>query len=299
MEEAIASVFSQTYRNIEVILADDGSTDGSAAVIKQLQQKYPALITIVSAENKGNCQAFNEAYRQSHGDFIIDLAADDVLMPYRIEKQINFFKGLDESHGVVFTDALYIDKKGKFLRNHFEYLFNRGLIRSVPQGDVYKDVLSYFFIASPTMMVKRVVFEKLDGYDETLAYEDFDFWVRSARYFKYGFLNEKLTKIRKTGRSMSSALYRRGDKQLYSTYLVCRKAMTLNKTYEDKRALIKRIRYELRHAVLSDNYQEAQLFYNLLKELDGARTVDIVLGYLNKLNFPMSWFRNLVRAVRS
>ena len=111
VKEAIQSVLDQTYKNIQVIVVDDGSTDGSAAAIKEIVSSHPKVLFIELKENIGNCKAFNIGWRQSKGDFIVDLAADDVLHPERIEKQIDFFNQLDSSYGVVFTDAIYIDQK--------------------------------------------------------------------------------------------------------------------------------------------------------------------------------------------
>ncbi|MDP4680807.1 MAG: hypothetical protein NWS46_10620, partial [Cyclobacteriaceae bacterium] len=64
---------------------------------------------------------------------------------------------------------------------------------------------------------------ELNGYDEKLAYEDFDFWIRSSRKWQYQYQSEILTKIRKTVGSLSSRVYSKNDKQLHSTYLVCKK----------------------------------------------------------------------------
>ena len=232
------------------------------------------------------------------GDYVIDFAADDVMMPDRVEKQVKFFQNLDETYGVVFTDAKYINAGGEFIRNHYEYLRNNKLVSTIPQGDVYCDVLSRYFISSPTMMIKKKVFDDIGGYDESLAYEDFDFWVRSSRIYKYGFLNESLTKVRKTDYSMSTSQYRKGDKQLHSTYLVCCKAMHLNRDEEDVQALLKRIRYELRQSVFSENSNESKLFYELLVKMDKVTMLDRVLRTINQLGLPLSWARNLYNVIR-
>jgi len=298
LEEAVESVINQTYKNIQLILADDASTDHSAVKMAQLKKKYPDIEVLLIKVNKGNCTAFNEAYKIVKGDFVIDFAADDVMLPDRIEKQVQFFNTLDSSYGVVFTNADYIDGEGKFIRNHFNHLFKTGLLNNIPEGDVYADVLARYFIPSPSMLVKREVFDKIGGYDESLVYEDFDFWIRSARLYKYGFLNESLTKIRRTGASMSSGWYKQGDKQLHSTYLVCRKAIALNRDDNEKEALLKRIRYELRQSIFSQNHKEADLFFGLLNELDSVNNSDRILEMINKVKFPTQWLRRLYHGVR-
>jgi len=297
VQEAIESVFNQTYKPIQIIIVDDASTDNSVEVINNVIKRRPDIAFLPLHSNHGICKAFNKALPLVQGEFIIDFATDDVMLPQRIEKQIAAFDDSDKQYGVVFTDAVYISETGTFIRNHFDYLFSKKLLTDIPEGDVYKDILSIYFVAAPTMMVRREVYDQLQGYDETLAYEDFDFWVRSSRSYKYHFLDEKLTKIRLTKKSMSAALYQKGDAQLYSTYLVCKKAMGFIKNEVEQHSLLKRIRYELRHAVFTRNKKEAMLLYHLLIDLSGVTFKDRFCFYLGKLNLPLSWMRNLYHSI--
>ncbi len=298
IREAIHSVVNQSYKNIEIVVVDDASIDESKSVIQELVAEFPSIQFIPIEKNVGNCKAFNLGFALSKGDFIIDFATDDIMMPDRIEKQITLFQSLPQDVGVVFTDATYVNEEGIFLRQHYEYLFRKKLLNEVPQGDIYIKVLSRYFVASPTMMVRRTVLETLEGYDENLAYEDFDFWVRSARLFKYSFLNESLTKIRRAGNSMSTGWYKLGDKQLHSTYLVCRKAQKLNKTAEENESLITRVRYEIRQSVFSKNVIEAKLFFELLSELTKPNWIDRTLFGIRHLPIPLRRIRNLYHIIR-
>ncbi len=291
VREAVMSVVTQSYKNIQLIVVDDASTDSSIKVINDLKNEFPSIETILIKENKGNCAAFNYAFTKAKGAFVIDFAADDVMMPDRIEKQIQHFLTLDPSFGVVFTDAEYINEYGEHLYDHFASLKRKRLLPNIPQGDVYADLLQRYFVASPTMMVRTSVMIELNGYDEQLSYEDFDFWIRSSRIYKYSFLNEKLTKIRKSARSMSTMLYRQGDKQLLSTYLVCKKAMTLNRDDLERNGLRKRIEFEIRQAVFSQNYREANLFHGLLKEMKQVTFTYSMLHWLNQLRLPLTFLR--------
>jgi glycosyltransferase involved in cell wall biosynthesis len=298
VEEAIRSVLTQTYPNIQLIVVDDASTDGSAAIIKDVVSRHPSIEPLLLQVNLGNCRAFNRGLALAKGEFIIDLAADDVLMPDRIERQVEFFSTCDASCGVVFTDAIYIDAQGKFLRAHYAYLFSKGLLKKIPEGDVYRDVLTRYFICSPTMMVRKKVMDDLHGYDEALSYEDFDFWLRSSRTYQYAYLDCRLTKVRRNTQSMSSGWYRQGDRQLHSTYLVCKKALMLNRSEEDHRALAWRLKYELRQSVFSENRTEADLFYGLLCETGRVGVVDHFLHRVNKLRLPLSFLRGWYHRLR-
>lgn len=297
VREAIESVLRQTYTNIQIIVVDDASTDGSVNEIRKVIADKPVEHLFLS-ENLGNCAAFNRGLALAKGAYVVDFATDDVMMPERIARQVALFETLDESYGVVFTDATYIDANSKPFRDHYEYLFRHRLLKDVPQGDVYRDVLTTYFIAAPTMLVKKKVFDALGGYDEQLAYEDFDFWIRSSRNFKYGFLKERLTYVRRLEQSLSSGAYRQGDRQLHSTYLVCRKALDLNRTAEDHAALIQRVRYELRHSVFTRNFVEAGLFYRLLQTMHGTRLIDRIIYVLSVMRIPLSFLRKAYHTFR-
>jgi glycosyltransferase involved in cell wall biosynthesis len=297
--EALESVFQQQYKNIELIVVDDASTDDSAQVIRTTLAGRKQVVFIPLQENVGNCRAFNVAFKRSSGEYVIDFSADDVMSAGMISRQIQFFQTLDPSFGVVFTDAVYIDEHGRKLHEHFRSLIAKGRIERIPQGDIYGDVLSTYFIPSPTMMIRREVLLTLNGYDEDLAYEDFDFWVRASRNYKFALLDEKLMSIRLSPTSMSKSLYRKGDRQLHSTYLVCMKAFSLNRNEAERQALITRVRYELRHAVFSDNQKEAELFGQLLLRLDGGSFLSTFLLKMGKLNLPLGLFRKVYMKFRS
>jgi glycosyltransferase involved in cell wall biosynthesis len=298
VREAVESVLRQRYPNIQIIVVDDGSSDNSRSIIKEIAAENPAIEIVMTDRNLGNCKAFNLALPKVAGEFVVDFATDDVMMPERIAKQVDFFRTLDASYGVIFSDAIYIDENGNSIRNHFDYLKAKGLIREIPQGDVYKKLISTYFIPSPTMLVRKQVMDDLNGYDEQLSYEDFDFWIRSSRKFKYAFQDEKLTKIRKSRGSMSTGWYKQGDAQLHSTYLVCRKIFSMNRSVDENQALAVRLKYEIRQSVFSDNKKEAKLFFGLLSEIGKVSAADRVMMYLTGLPFSLSFLRSWYHRIR-
>jgi glycosyltransferase involved in cell wall biosynthesis len=291
IKEALDSVLAQTYPNIEIIIVDDSSTDSSVSFIREYCKAYPHIRFISTETNIGNCAAFNKGWHNTKGEFIIDFATDDILLPNRVEKQVAAFKQLDETYGVVYTDALYINDAGEPLQYHCKHDSKGKLISFAPSGDIFKELLLKYFICPPTMMMRRSVFEKLKGYDESLAYEDFDFWVRSSRYYKYYFLDTVTTQRRVHNASLSQGFYKPGNKLLRSTLQVCEKAVALVQTVKEKQALIKRLRYEARHAYLTNNYTEANQFLNLLKELKPLSISYRLLRYLNACKLDVSFIR--------
>ena len=291
------SVFNQTYPNIEIIIVDDASADGSQELLHGFKDNAEVQMILLS-DNLGNCAAFNKGLALANGKYIIDLATDDILFPDRIEKQVAFFEELDEHVGVIFSNSEYIDEHDNHLKYHYPVTSSKKAQQPVPQGNVFANLLSTYFVSPPSMMMKKKVLEKLGGYDENLSYEDFDFWVRSSRYYHYAYQDLILTKVRKVKHSLSTRWYKPGDQQLHSTYLVCRKAVHLVRNTPEKEALIKRVKFEIRQAVFSENYVEANDFIALLKEIDQVRGFYVLLEWLNSKKLKLSFLRKLYHRIR-
>jgi glycosyltransferase involved in cell wall biosynthesis len=298
VEAALQSILDQTYHNIEVIIVDDASSDGTVQVIQEFVLRNQFVKFIQLTKNVGNCKAFNIGLKVAKGKYIIDLAADDVMLSMRIERQVHFFSKLESHYGVVFTDVTYINEHGIPFRNHFEYLKVKKLVGTVPEGDVFSSILDRYFVSGPSMMIKREVMDALRGYDETLEYEDFDFWVRSSRLYKYGFLNERLTLVRRTQLSKSTGWYKIGDKQLHSTYLICKKAQSLVRNAKERQALVSRASYEYRQSLFSRNRFEGDLFAELLCELGAWSWQHSLLLVMARIPLPWARLRNIYHYIR-
>ena len=264
VEETIHSVINQTYDNIEIILLDDCSNDNTPKIIKRLKLLFPQIHTIILDTNVGNCKAFNIGLEKAKGDFIIDLAADDILFPDRIKVGLSCFHKFGNDYGVNFSDAAYIDDSGKIIGYHYKRNKNGRLIDQVPEGFIYEKLLARYFICTPTMMIRKSVYDQLGGYDEDLFYEDFDFWVRSGKTTKYCFTDRVLVKKRVLKDSLSTGQYKRKSQILKSTYAVCLKAEQINGTDSERHALIQRVLYEFRKALFSRNFQTAYNFTGIL-----------------------------------
>src|SRR5688500_18926459 len=103
--EALDSVKSRTYLNIELIIVDDGSQDGSSRISQEWLKKYPQTVFLDLKQNIGYTKAFNKAFKLAKGEFYIDLAADDVLLPNRIEKGVQGFLEKGDRYAIQFSDA--------------------------------------------------------------------------------------------------------------------------------------------------------------------------------------------------
>ncbi len=266
VKSALESAITQTYPNIEIIVVDDASTDDSRTEIESFLQDHQKIKFIPLDKNVGNCTAFNLAFAQSKGKYLIDLAADDLLLPVRVEMGVADLEMADKSYGVHFSDAFIIDKEGKILNTHFVRNPDGDLAEDIPQGDIYRELITRYFINPPTMMIKREVLEALGGYDETLNYEDFDFWIRSSRKYKYLFNKTPLVKKRVLKKSLSSNQFTFRNKHQTSTQEVCRKILSLNQTKAENQALISRCWYEIRQCLKTLNLQLIPGYLTLIRK---------------------------------
>jgi len=287
IEEAINSVLAQTYDPTELIVVDDASTDGSKQIIEKLAKIHGFQI-VINETNLGNCTSFNIGLKLSKGDYVIDLAADDQLLPKRIEIGVACLEQKGSEFGVHFCDVELIDENAQSKGTHFKRNENGELSEFVPEGDIYKILLERYFLSAPSMLMRKNVLDKLRGYDENLTYEDFDFWIRSSRTYKYAFTDQVLVKKRILSNSLSSIQYQRKNRHSLSTAIVCQKALNLNQTKEENQSLLKRINYELKWALITENWESADLFM-IIKERLAPHSITIPIQKL-MLKIKPNWF---------
>jgi glycosyltransferase involved in cell wall biosynthesis len=288
VRESLLSVSKQTYANVELIVIDNGSMDGSVAVIEAFCQQYPDTVFIPNPTNWGLCRAFNQGLAIAKGQFLIDLAADDILLPNRIARQVERFLSLPGYYGVVFSNAAYIDERGQQTSYHYPIGPDGRSSEHVPTGDVFREVLSRYFINTPTMMMRRDMLTALGGYDETLSFEDFDFWVRSSRTYRYAYIDEVLTQKRRLPNSLGAQVVWRNNPILESTYRVCQKALLLCQNIDEREALANRIRQFIRKSFYTEQYELARRFGKLLIQLEPLDLFTKGLLLLCRLRLPVN-----------
>jgi glycosyltransferase involved in cell wall biosynthesis len=263
LEQALDSVIQQYYSNIELIIIDDGSSDGSGKLIKRWMVNHPEATMILNGKNIGYCKTFNKAFQISKGEYIIDLAADDLLLPDHTEQSVNVLQQQGDDYGVLFSDAEYINEVGKRISLHSD----RFPSHSIPTGDIYNNLIEKYFICSPTMVIRRSVLDMMGGYDEALAFEDFDLWIRASRNFKFIYSPHLGVKKRILITSMSTKQFKKGDAQRWSTLEVCKKIKLLNRNREEKKSLKKRLSYEIFISLKSYDFTLANAFWKLYKSI--------------------------------
>ena len=185
LPRAIDSVLSQTYNNLQIIIADDGSTDDSQDLINQYAQRFPTQIKpVLSPKNQGIPKNKNMGFRACDGDFITYLDGDDYYFPEKIEREIRGFK-TDESLDIVYSNFAFVDRCGSVSK----YWKENDI--TLPQGYIFDDVFSRnfpFWTLYRNELIRAEVLKKINYYDENLiAYEDWDSRIRITKSAKVGY----------------------------------------------------------------------------------------------------------------
>ena len=183
--EAILSVLKQTYTDFELLIINDGSTDGTSTVIRQFND---SRIRLLELPRQGISIALNTGLTEAKGYYIARFDADDVCIPQRLEKQLEFLDN-NPDHVLVGCDAEYITESG-------EHLFNFQC-SGYTHEDIMKRLYVYCpFIHSGVMFRKEIVVKAGSYSQEAHNFEDYLLWVQLAKYGKYSNLREPLLKVR-------------------------------------------------------------------------------------------------------
>lgn len=185
LSRAIDSVLSQTYNSLQIVIADDGSTDNSQDLIEGYFQRFPNEIKpVLSPKNQGIPKNKNMGFKACDGDFITYLDGDDYYFPEKIEREIRGFK-TDESLDIVYSNFAFADKYGSVSKYWKENDINP------PQGYIFEDVFSRnfpFWTLYRNELIRTEVLKKIDYYDETVAaYHDWDSRIRMTKSAKVGY----------------------------------------------------------------------------------------------------------------
>jgi len=248
--ETLNSVVNQNYSPIELIIVDDYSMDTTKSIIENWLLSHSDVHFIANEKNLGNTKSFNNALKIAKGNYIIDLAADDLLIPNGIQMQVEAFQNSAYKNlGIVYGNAEIINENGSFNSYYFPVDKNGNVISKRKTGDIYTSVLSTGdSICSVSTLVKKDVFDFLGGYDETLGYEDLDSWIRASRAFEFDFIDAVLIKKRIVSNSLGTHFFKKNNKINISTYKILRKALKLNRSKVEDLALQKRVHYEIIHS---------------------------------------------------
>jgi glycosyltransferase involved in cell wall biosynthesis len=195
LRDAVESVLSQTYADFELLLVDDGSTDGSADAAESYGD--PRIRVLRNERNLGQVPSLNRGLHEARGEYVARLDADDVCLPGRLERQLALLES-DPSVALVGTWMDVVDERGRLWGRL------RGHVRDYPEF-VFAVLADRYPWGHPSLMFRRDVVLRLGGYDEALApAEDKDLYRRLAlARHEARAIEEPLVRYRRHGQQLS------------------------------------------------------------------------------------------------
>ena len=183
LREAIDSVLAQTYQNYEIIVVDDGSTDGTWSII----QSYGDKVRGFHKENGGVATALNDGIRNMKGQWFAWLSHDDVWLPQKLEEQVQFLSR--NNLKICYSDFFLIDEKGQKIQQV-----------STPDTNQIEEIFGSGIIHGSSIMIERSCFDSCGLFSETKKYtQDIDMWLRLCVHYHMGRVGIPLILSRRHG----------------------------------------------------------------------------------------------------
>jgi len=185
LPRAIESVLNQTFKNIEIIIVDDGSTDETPYLVS----KYPLIY--VRKPHKGVSHTRNIGILKAKGELVAFLDSDDAFVPEKLEKQLKFFEKYPH-YKIVQTDEIWYKGNRRI---------NPKKIHKKAEGWFFDKAIKLCVVSISTVLIKKEVFDEIGFFDEAFPVcEDYEFWLRVSLKMPIGLIKECLV-IKSGGRS--------------------------------------------------------------------------------------------------
>ena len=192
LRETLDSIFAQTYKDYEVVVVDDGSTDGTAEMLKDID--YP--IRYHWQKNSGDAAARNKMIKLAKGEFITFIDSDDLLMPDAVDRMIQVMQA-EGGDVIVYGPYLRIDQNGQVYGKFKTRLHS---------GQITKHLFQNIFVYSCGSMFPKKVLETANGFDTSLPVcSDYDLWLRLSLKYRFIALAEPTFKRRRHTGNLSAA----------------------------------------------------------------------------------------------
>jgi glycosyltransferase involved in cell wall biosynthesis len=241
LPQALDSVIHQTYKNLEIIVIDDGSMDSTQEICESYLKKEPRL-KILKQQNQGPASARNKAIAETKGDYIGLLDADDVMDLTRIDVQYKVIRS-DSNIDIVYTALNSMDDKGN--------ITGRIGSQDYPPQDFLAQMFFRNMIPGPsTIMAKRECLAS-HPYKETFKHaEDYELMLRLAHIYRFKYIDQPLTSYRRHTQNLSNDLisHRTAEKkvlQCYSPTHIAKIVAQTSYTEEQKALLLGKILFNL------------------------------------------------------
>lgn len=193
IDETLDSVFAQTFDDYEVVLVDDGSTDGCVDAIERRHRDR--RLTIIRQPHRGLSIARRVSIASATGEFVAFLDHDDLWLPDKLERQLATARA-DPSVALLFSDCVYIDARGEPLRRLSDQYGLDGIDLTGTRG--YAELLRRgCFVWQSTVLARTAALRSVDAFNPAYPYiADYDTWLRMARRYRMHYTPAVLAKWR-------------------------------------------------------------------------------------------------------
>ncbi|MDO3412027.1 glycosyltransferase [Saccharibacillus sp. CPCC 101409] len=250
LKTAIDSVLAQSYGNIELIVLDDGSTDGTTEILRE----YGTAFKWNSHANIGQSATLNKGWASATGEIFSYLSADDALLPRAVQDAVDFLNGND-SCILTYCDYDLINEYSQKIRTV-----------QTPEFDYWDMVVRLICQPGPGVFFRRSVFEKIGGWDERLRQiPDLDYWIRLGIHgpFKHIPSVGALYRVHEESQTFAKADYRGAQEPVE----------VIKRFYAQQNGMPDRIRGDSKRSLSNAYLMSARLHIRSNRSLPGARNI--------------------------
>ena len=266
LNETIESVINQQFKNWELILINDGSTDNTEEIIKFYLKKNNK-IKYYYQKNKGYPNARNKGVELAIGKWISLIDHDDIMMPNKLEEQYQDIMN-NPKHFLFFSNTMHIDSKGKYL-NKSCFIYNP-LKNDYNLINIGLDLIQNgCFIGTETAIFKKDIIKKIGGFNERYTFiSDYDFFIRVGLTYKIFFNNKVLSKHRIHDKNMQHYYFKSGIGYWEYVKLYLNYMFNIKITIFNKRIVLKRM--------------FLYIFYAVARSIINVRFIGLIYHFIRK-----------------
>jgi glycosyltransferase involved in cell wall biosynthesis len=200
IEKCLDSILEDSYPNKEIVIIDDGSRDESATVVRAWRDTHSSTLqhcfTFVTRENRGLTRTLNELVGLAKGDLIAVLASDDYLLPGGIGARVSYLENNPDKFAV-FGDCVLVDYNGAVSeKSGLSDLYDGRKSHLRDARLIAYEIVFNWCVPGPVFMARKEIYSLIGGYNENIAVEDWDFYLRIAARDLLGFIDQPVAAYR-------------------------------------------------------------------------------------------------------
>lgn len=262
IRKCLDSIIGDDYPAKEIVIIDDGSSDNSVETVntwyRENDGRFRGRFEFLVRPNKGLTKTLNELISLATGEFIILLASDDYLLPGGIRPRIDYLLG-HKGKMAVFADCAVVDASDKVLAESGIEWYHPGRKKYLLNDQLLPyEIVFFWSVPGPVFMARRSVYEMIGNYDESLAVEDWDFYLRLCARELLGFVDTPVAAYRIHGENTILNMKVR-IKHFESLMLTAWKNRVLFKGIKKYKLIEKAC--ELKHEILKLNGMKIRSWY--------------------------------------